>query len=826
LNEQQLFLERGPGARLALFINGDLQFDSTDERRYHEYLALPPLAVARGDRLRVLILGGGDGLALREVLRDRRVAAVDLVDIDPNVLALARTELRDLNEAAFEDPRVQAHAADAREFVASTVARGDHYEVILCDFTVPDDVAGCGLFAVEWFGALRQLLAAGGALATNAVSPVTNTQAFWGIHNALRAAGWDARPYHFTLPSFSEHGYGEWGFVLALGEPCDLAALTLPAAVELTPEGFREALRFSAASTALQPYSWPSTTTAPHLLGYLLDPDLDRPIAVADPEAVHDFATANSLPFVAFDAAEGAAGDPLLAALYDCLPVDDDEPLDVNRLIAHLPVQHSYHTREMVETILDDWTAYLRGLDLARLLDTVLARAKELPARLRAELVTLRARLHEALDDPARLATWGGRVLGVLLVVIMLANTIAPDSVFAKNAGGHVSTARPAHTVTSEPASTRAPLAGQGFSRSTYGRNQIVDVQGYAYPSRRFVYYPRRYGYYRSYYGTSRPRTGPAPAASPTVDTNQLPVAAPVQPPVSEDGLYYVTEDALLLQNSDMVVTLDTDHYLLLDDDAYVLLGADSPEPVYGLYRDPALTQSLITEMTNQRAVIAANIADLDDGITRQRWIGTVLPAQRHRSDELVNLRDTDRQLAAAIARLQAGVPGTPPPAGAKQIFVGVYALPSGVVALHNPDDTYSFLKGTKLYTDQAAAEAGGANGAAASPALVKVVRAMLDQALQTDTAELSSFDADIADADADLTSLQSDLQTYTNIQRVSGNNEQVDYGTSEIAVIDAIAATQRDIDTTNKLKADLVSRRQLIVDEQGPYQAAKAALQ
>ncbi|MGN6675028.1 MAG: hypothetical protein ACTHMA_17160, partial [Thermomicrobiales bacterium] len=107
-----------------------------------------------------------------------------------------------------------------------------------------------------------------------------------------------------------------------------------------------------------------------------------------------------------------------------------------------------------------------------------------------------------------------------------------------------------------------------------------------------------------------------------------------------------------------------------------------------------------------------------------------------------------------------------------------------------------------------------------------KVVRAMLDQALQTDTAELSSFDADIADADADLTSLQSDLQTYTNIQRVSGNNEQVDYGTSEIAVIDAIAATQRDIDTTNKLKADLVSRRQLIVDEQRPYQAAKAALQ
>ncbi|HEX7548454.1 MAG TPA: hypothetical protein VF417_05610, partial [Candidatus Methylomirabilis sp.] len=124
-----IFLDRREG-RLALYLSGELQFDQRDERLYHEPLALVPTALAarrserlrtpaerRGRPLRVLILGGGDGLALREVLRFPAVAEVHLVDRDPEVLRLGREAFADLNHGAFRDSRVRIHAQDAREIL-------------------------------------------------------------------------------------------------------------------------------------------------------------------------------------------------------------------------------------------------------------------------------------------------------------------------------------------------------------------------------------------------------------------------------------------------------------------------------------------------------------------------------------------------------------------------------------------------------------------------------------------------------------------------------------------------------------------------------------
>src|SRR5439155_2940216 len=341
---------------------------------------------------------------------------------------------------------------------------------------------------------------------------------------------------------------------------------------------------------------------------------------------------------------------------------------------------HRYHTREMVATILDNWAAYVQGLGLPRLLDAVIERAQALPARLRAELVVLRARLRGSPRlDPERLLDWGGRVAAVLLVVIMLANTVAPDSVFAKAAGGHMQAARPSHTVAQSAApATRSALTGSGYSHTSFGRNQIVDVFGNAYA-------PRRYYIYRShsYYGRSyRSRPGPTPTASPTVSPSDLPVAPPAEPPEATQATYYLTEDALVLDTNDVVVTLGDDHYLLVADDALAMLGAKSAEPIYALYRDPALVTSLVRELQNQRLTLQMQIADLANGVDRQRWMGTVLPGVRRHVDEVANLRATDQQLADTIARLSTASEAVAPPAGGKEVFAGVYALPSGVVAL------------------------------------------------------------------------------------------------------------------------------------------------
>lgn len=672
-----------------------MQFDSADERRYHEFMALPALALAaRGADeapLRVLILGGGDGLALREVLRHERVSHVDLVDLDPEVLALARSAFRALNDDAFYDYRVHVHVADAVHFVAAAAHRAARYDLVLCDFTVPNDAAGCALYSVEWFARLRALLTPAGVLVTNAASLVTTGLAYWSIYNTLRAAGWDARPYHFTLPSFLEAGYGGWGFVLACPDAApDLTSLTFAPGQEVDAAAFRAALRFPAALVACQAEARPTTAREPHLWHYLLNPGDPVRNITGLPEVV-DFAQPGALPTVP-GITGPAPADPLAVALRDCLTTGGQPDLD--RLIGQLPVQHRYHTREMIDTILDNWAAYLQGLDLPRLFDTVLARAQELPAQLRAEIVALRTRLREAPAlDADTVVAWGGRVASVLLIVIMLANTVAPDSAFAKQVGSHVQSARPSHTVTRPPSISRTALSGNGYARSSYGRNQIVDVAGNAYPSRRFVYR-------RTYYSSSRYHNRPGPTAvagSPTVSAADLPVAAPAEPPVQAQGVYYLTEDALVLDTNDVVVTVDRDHYLFVDEGALVMLNTQSAEPVYSLYRDPALTNTLVRELEAQRVTLQRHILDLSDGVDRMDWLGAVLPHVRLHVEEVKSLRETERQLGTVIERLRGATSAAVPPEGGKEVLTGIYALPSGIVALHNPDGSYSYLSGDKL---------------------------------------------------------------------------------------------------------------------------------
>lgn len=191
-----------------LFIDGALQFSSVDEHRYHEALVHPPMAAVK-DPKRVLVMGGGDGLAVREVLR-HPVDAVTLVDLDPEMTRLfsERADLVELNAGALNDPRVTIVNRDAFAWVRSY--EGPPFDVVIADFPDPNNFGLGKLFSVQFYRLLARIVAPGGAVSVQATSPVFSPQAFSCIAETLQESGYTVRPYHHYVPTF-----GEWGFVLA-----------------------------------------------------------------------------------------------------------------------------------------------------------------------------------------------------------------------------------------------------------------------------------------------------------------------------------------------------------------------------------------------------------------------------------------------------------------------------------------------------------------------------------------------------------------------------------------------------------------------------------
>jgi spermidine synthase len=199
-----------------LFINGALQFSSGDEYRYHESLVHPVMSLSRRQE-NILVLGGGDGLAVREVLKYTKVKQITLVDLDPVVTDLFRHNelLRTLNAGALNDPRVVVINDDAWKFLERTEQR---FDVVIVDLPDPHNLSLSRLFSQSFYTLLAEHLNADGLIVTQATSPVFATRAFWSIANTLAAVPspyargefLQIHPYHAYVPSF-----GEWGFVIA-----------------------------------------------------------------------------------------------------------------------------------------------------------------------------------------------------------------------------------------------------------------------------------------------------------------------------------------------------------------------------------------------------------------------------------------------------------------------------------------------------------------------------------------------------------------------------------------------------------------------------------
>jgi spermidine synthase len=203
---------RGNDTRL--YLDGGLQFSTRDEYRYTESLVYPAL----GDSARsALILGGGDGLAARELLRQPGIETIVQVELDPAVIDVGRTTLREANAGALDDPRVDVVIGDAmtwlRDPPADVVPPGG-FDAVIVDLPDPDTPVLGRLYSTEFYALVTRALAVDGLMAVQAGSPFSTPTAFWRTVSSIGAAGYAVTPYHVHVPTF-----GDWGFVLARRGP-------------------------------------------------------------------------------------------------------------------------------------------------------------------------------------------------------------------------------------------------------------------------------------------------------------------------------------------------------------------------------------------------------------------------------------------------------------------------------------------------------------------------------------------------------------------------------------------------------------------------------
>ena len=199
---------------LRLYLNGNLQFSSLDEYRYHEALVHPAMSAAP-TRENVLVLGGGDGLAARELLKYDDVRTITIVDLDPVITKLASEHhlLKSLNGGSLDSDRVEVRNEDAWVFLEQADRLWD---VAIIDLPDPNNTSLARLYSREFYGILRRRLARKAVMATQATSPFFASEAFWCIAATIAEAGFKTEPYHANVPSF-----GDWGFVLAASYPID-----------------------------------------------------------------------------------------------------------------------------------------------------------------------------------------------------------------------------------------------------------------------------------------------------------------------------------------------------------------------------------------------------------------------------------------------------------------------------------------------------------------------------------------------------------------------------------------------------------------------------
>jgi spermidine synthase len=198
----------GGGKDIRLFLNGNLQFSSRDEYRYHEALIHPAIASLEHPQ-DILVLGGGDGMAVRELLKYPSIKSITLVDLDKDMIQLFRSQdlLSRLNGRSLSDPKVTVIIDDAFVWLRS---RPHKFDAAIVDFPDPSNYSLGKLYSDTFYRALKGALKPGGLAVIQSTSPYYAKNSFWCVVNTLKSVGFEVTPYHAYVPSF-----GDWGYVIA-----------------------------------------------------------------------------------------------------------------------------------------------------------------------------------------------------------------------------------------------------------------------------------------------------------------------------------------------------------------------------------------------------------------------------------------------------------------------------------------------------------------------------------------------------------------------------------------------------------------------------------
>lgn len=233
---QRIILTKGK-KEMRLYLNGNLQFSSKDEYRYHEALVHPIMANMQAKK--VLVMGGGDGLAIRELLKYPDIEFIKLVELDPAVTNLfsKQTQLTQLNQKSLQNPKVEIINKDAFRWIKS---QEDHaFDAIIIDFPDPSNFSLGKLYSYRFFKDLKRILHPEGFATIQSTSPLVARKSFWCVSHTIEAVGLKTFPYHCYVPSF-----GEWGFI-TFGQEAFSPPQTYTSGLKfLTPAVFREMALF------------------------------------------------------------------------------------------------------------------------------------------------------------------------------------------------------------------------------------------------------------------------------------------------------------------------------------------------------------------------------------------------------------------------------------------------------------------------------------------------------------------------------------------------------------------------------------------------------
>ena len=321
-------------------------------------------------------------------------------------------------------------------------------------------------------------------------------------------------------------------------------------------------------------------------------------------------------------------------------------------------------------------------------------------------------------------------------------------------------------------------LAGSGF-RTSYGGGRPTDIHGYAYQPRVFLYCGGGGGHIHPYYGIYGGHGGGGMVQN-------------TPPPESHQTFFVADEDMLVMDNGDVIITLSSDAYLLIVGGTVSLMSQKVSTPLVALYPDPTLFQAIAAQLEEQRIMVEQQIAPRQDWLSWVGWTSSLFSSVQEDKTEIKNLSDLHRRLMKAQQNLVMP-PATATPlgslvAGQVELFADCQLTPEGNVRLRASDDHWLFTDGKRFWTDKP-----DDKPLPCPPELAVVLKSVLQKLQKEFAADLAATESDLRALMLERTALERDLAEYQSFQNSYGSSYEVDYGTDEMAVSDAISRTNRD---------------------------------